>query len=104
MINDFPASSIMRPELYSDGLTCQPCCLQYNEVMEQDENSPTKCKMTTKLVLEMDEEKKPLVEVDSKLIRQLKPHQVEGMCTLSSDVSLLGKCGLACMNNSLHDL
>jgi hypothetical protein len=48
-------------------------------VDEDDTNSPTKCKVTTKLVLEMDENKEPLIEVNEKLIRKLKPHQVEGM-------------------------
>ena len=35
--------------------------------------------ITTKLVLEQQEEdEKPLIQVNSKLIRKLKPHQVEG--------------------------
>lgn len=46
-----------------------------------DEDSPTKCPMTTKLVLEMDEEtKEPIIEVHKKLICKLKPHQVDGRC------------------------
>lgn len=43
--------------------------------------SPRKVPITTKLVLEMDKEKKKaLIEVDKKLIRKLKPHQVDGKC------------------------
>ena len=41
--------------------------------------SPRKVPVTTKLILEMDKEKKkPLIEVDRTLIRKLKPHQVDG--------------------------
>ena len=53
---------------------------QYNQVDEEDVNSPTKAKITTKLVLEMDKEKEPLIEVWPNIIRKLKPHQVEVMC------------------------
>ena len=58
---------------------------QYNEVVEVDEE--TKQQITTKCVLETtdDDEKLPLVEVNERLIRKLKPHQVEGrfisLCT-----------------------
>jgi transcriptional regulator ATRX len=56
---------------------------QYNAVMietEADDTSPTKCPITTKLVLEIDKETdEPLVEVNKKLIRYLKPHQVEAV-------------------------
>ncbi|KAH3820866.1 hypothetical protein DPMN_122615, partial [Dreissena polymorpha] len=41
--------------------------------------SPRKVLVTTKCVLEMDENKKPLIEVDRTLIRKLKPHQVEAV-------------------------
>ena len=38
--------------------------------------------MTTKLILEMDKDKKKaLIEVDRTLIRKLKPHQVDGEFT-----------------------
>ena len=41
--------------------------------------SPRKVPITTKLILEMDKEKKKaLIEVDRTLIRKLKPHQVDG--------------------------
>ena len=41
--------------------------------------SPRKVPVTTKLILEMDKEKKkPIIEVDRTLIRKLKPHQVDG--------------------------
>ena len=41
--------------------------------------SPRKVPVTTKLILEMDKEKKkPLIEVERTLIRKLKPHQVDG--------------------------
>ena len=53
--------------------------MQFNEVTEEDKNSPTKCPITTKLVLDMNEEtNEPLIEVSPKLIKKLKPHQVEG--------------------------
>lgn len=52
----------------------------FNQVIVEDANSPTKCPITTKLVLEADEEsKEPVVEVHKKLIRKLKPHQVEAV-------------------------
>jgi len=54
---------------------------QFNEVTieEEDISSPVKCPVTTRLVLETDEDtKEPVIEVDKKLIRKLKPHQVEG--------------------------
>lgn len=54
------------------------CDAQYNQIDEDDVNSPTKAKITTRLVLEVDEDKEPLVEVYQNLIRKLKPHQVEG--------------------------
>ena len=50
----------------------------YNQVTEVDENSPMKSKITTKLVLDVDKDGKTLIEVHPKLIRKLKPHQVEG--------------------------
>ena len=41
--------------------------------------SPKKVPVTTKLILEIDKDKKkPLIEVDRTLIRKLKPHQVDG--------------------------
>jgi len=55
---------------------------QFNEVTveEEDTSSPVKCPVTTRLVLETDEDtKEPMIEVDKKLIRKLKPHQVDGM-------------------------
>lgn len=55
---------------------------QFNEVTieEEDSSSPVKCPVTTRLVLETDEETKaPIIEVNKKLIRKLKPHQVDGV-------------------------
>ncbi|XP_014671870.1 PREDICTED: transcriptional regulator ATRX-like [Priapulus caudatus] len=54
---------------------------KYNHIEQfADESSPTKCPITTKLVLERDPKtKEPLVEVCSELVLQLKPHQVEGV-------------------------
>ena len=44
--------------------------------------SPKKIPVTTKLILEMDKDKKKaLIEVDRTLIRKLKPHQVDGEFT-----------------------
>jgi len=53
---------------------------QFNQVTIEDTTSPLKCPITTRLVLETDEEtKEPIIEVDKKLIRKLKPHQVDGV-------------------------
>lgn len=55
-------------------------CCQFNQVTVEDTSSPLKCPITTRLVLETDEEtKEPIIEVHKKLIRKLKPHQVDGM-------------------------
>mgnify|MGYP000184530721 CR=1 FL=1 len=40
--------------------------------------SPKKVPVTTKCVLELDKDKKPLIEMNRTLVRKLKPHQVEG--------------------------
>jgi len=56
------------------------CCCQFNQVTIEDTSSPLKCPITTQLVLETDEEtKEPIIEVHKKLIRKLKPHQVDGV-------------------------
>jgi len=59
------------------------CCMilcQFNQVTIEDNSSPMKCPITTRLVLETDEEtKEPIIEVNKKLIRKLKPHQVDGL-------------------------
>ncbi|KAJ8297889.1 hypothetical protein KUTeg_024420 [Tegillarca granosa] len=64
---------------------------QFNNIVQEvDENSPVKCPMTTQLVLEEDKEtKKPIIEIDRNLVRQLKPHQVEAVqfiwdCTMET--------------------
>lgn len=58
-----------------------------------DESSQVTCPITTKLVLDEDEEtKEPLVQVHRNLVTKLKPHQVDGEDRiremLRSDVSL----------------
>jgi len=56
---------------------CDGC--QFNQVTIEDTSSPLKCPITTRLVLETDEEtKEAIIEVHKKLIRKLKPHQVDG--------------------------
>ena len=52
---------------------------QYNQITEED-SSPLKVPVTTKLVLEKDEDGDPEIEVDPRIIKLLKPHQVEGGC------------------------
>lgn len=43
------------------------------------ENSQVTCPITTKLVLDEDEEtKEPIVQVHENLVTKLKPHQVDG--------------------------
>uniref|UniRef100_A0A8D1FB82 Transcriptional regulator ATRX n=1 Tax=Sus scrofa TaxID=9823 RepID=A0A8D1FB82_PIG len=50
------------------------------EVIEIEDASPTKCPITTKLVLDEDEEtKEPLVQVHRNMVIKLKPHQVDGV-------------------------
>ena len=56
---------------------------QYNQKTEDDVNSPMKIPRTTQLVLDQDEDGEPLVEVDKDIIKQLKPHQVDGMEDIS---------------------
>ena len=53
---------------------------QYNFIEQVDDiTSPTRCPVITKLVLEVDKDKSPVIEVSRDLIRKLKPHQVEGV-------------------------
>lgn len=50
------------------------------EVIEVEESSQVSCPITTKLVLDEDEEtKEPLVQVHRNLVTRLKPHQVDGV-------------------------
>ncbi|XP_029329493.1 transcriptional regulator ATRX isoform X7 [Mus caroli] len=50
------------------------------EVIEIEDASPTKCPITTKLVLDENEEtKEPLVQVHRNMVIKLKPHQVDGV-------------------------
>uniref|UniRef100_A0A8C8VFE7 Transcriptional regulator ATRX n=1 Tax=Pelusios castaneus TaxID=367368 RepID=A0A8C8VFE7_9SAUR len=50
------------------------------EVIEIEDASPLKCPITTKLVLDEDEEtKEPLVQVHRNIVTKLKPHQVDGV-------------------------
>ncbi|XP_021380944.2 transcriptional regulator ATRX isoform X2 [Lonchura striata] len=50
------------------------------EVIEIEDASPLKCPITTKLVLDEDEEtKEPLVQVHRSIVTRLKPHQVDGV-------------------------
>lgn len=45
----------------------------------EDELSQVVCPITTKLVLDQDQEtKEPLVQVHRELVTMLKPHQVDG--------------------------
>ncbi|XP_019132017.2 transcriptional regulator ATRX [Larimichthys crocea] len=49
-------------------------------VINDDELSQVMCPVTTKLVLDQDEEtKEPLLQVHSNLVTKLKPHQVDGV-------------------------
>uniref|UniRef100_A0A671WTN9 DNA helicase n=1 Tax=Sparus aurata TaxID=8175 RepID=A0A671WTN9_SPAAU len=50
------------------------------EVIEVEESPQVTCPITTKLVLDEDEEtKEPLVQVHRNLVTKLKPHQVDGV-------------------------
>lgn len=49
------------------------------QVIVVDESSQVTCPITTKLVLDEDEEtKEPMVQVHRNLVTKLKPHQVDG--------------------------
>lgn len=49
------------------------------QVIVVEESSQVTCPITTKLVLDEDEEtKEPLVQVHRNLVTKLKPHQVDG--------------------------
>ena len=49
------------------------------QVIVVEESSQVVCPITTKLVLDEDEEtKEPLVQVHRNLVTKLKPHQVDG--------------------------
>ena len=49
------------------------------QVIVVKESSQVTCPITTKLVLDEDEEtKEPLVQVHRNLVTKLKPHQVDG--------------------------
>ncbi|XP_072286363.1 transcriptional regulator ATRX isoform X2 [Pyxicephalus adspersus] len=51
-----------------------------SQVIIMEDASPVKCPITTKLVLDEDEEtKEPLVQVHKNLVTKLKPHQVDGV-------------------------
>ncbi len=81
---------------------------QYNAVTEIDEE--TKETITTKCVLETtdDDKKEALIEVNSGLVKKLKPHQVEGTCWLGhfGELQWLKNAlciGLLCRNSvSVH--
>ncbi|KAK6975334.1 transcriptional regulator ATRX, partial [Biomphalaria glabrata] len=54
---------------------------EFNIETITDENNPMNCPITTKLVLESGKEEgdEPVVQVNLKLVRKLKPHQVEAV-------------------------
>lgn len=55
------------------------------QVIVVEESSQVTCPITTKLVLDEDEEtKEPLVQVHRNLVTKLKPHQVDGKDTVNS--------------------
>lgn len=57
------------------------------QVIVVDESSQVTCPITTKLVLDEDEEtKEPMVQVHRNLVTKLKPHQVDGRMTEHSRV------------------
>ena len=60
-----------------DIFSCDSLILLQTIVVE--ESSQVACPITTKLVLDEDEEtKEPLVQVHRNLVTKLKPHQVDG--------------------------
>lgn len=59
--------------------TCLRYDIGFQVIVIEDELSQVVCPITTKLVLDQDEEtKKPLVQVHRNLVTRLKPHQVDG--------------------------
>lgn len=59
--------------------TCLCYDIGFQVSVIEDELSQVVCPITTKLVLDQDEEtKEPLVQVHGNLVTRLKPHQVDG--------------------------
>lgn len=59
--------------------TCLCYDIGFQVIVIEDELSQVVCPITTKLVLDQDEEtKEPLVQVHRNLVTRLKPHQVDG--------------------------
>ena len=56
--------------------TCTCTLYAYNSQGQMNVNSVNS--PTAKLVLEADDDGNPLIKVNANLIRELKPHQVEG--------------------------
>lgn len=74
----------------------QPAVIVFQIIEVPDELSQVVCPVTTKLVLDQDEEtKEPLVQVHRNLVTSLKPHQVDGQFVFSfftnteEDIALL---------------
>ncbi|XP_017279651.1 transcriptional regulator ATRX [Kryptolebias marmoratus] len=73
------------------------------EVIVVEEASQVACPITTKLVLDEDEEtKEPLVEVHKNLVTKLKPHQVDGVqfmwdCCCESVKKIRKSAGSGCI-------
>ncbi|XP_072285341.1 transcriptional regulator ATRX-like isoform X2 [Pyxicephalus adspersus] len=73
------------------------------EVIIMEDFSPVACPITTKLVLDEDEEtKEPLVQVHSNLVTKLKPHQVDGIqfmwdCCCESVMKTKKESGSGCI-------
>nr|XP_033802235.1 transcriptional regulator ATRX isoform X1 [Geotrypetes seraphini] len=73
------------------------------EVIVNEDTSLVKCPITTKLVLDEDEEtKEPLVQVHRNMVTKLKPHQVDGVqfmwdCCCESSKKLKRESGSGCI-------
>ncbi|XP_050984110.1 transcriptional regulator ATRX [Labeo rohita] len=73
------------------------------ETIVVEESSQVTCPITTKLVLDEDEEtKEPLVQVHRNLVTKLKPHQVDGVqfmwdCCCESVKKVEKSCGSGCI-------
>lgn len=87
VLDEFPLATSATSESFFTDISNQEAKIQYFKATAfslqvtviEDELSQVVCPITTKLVLDQDQEtKEPLVQVHRNLVTILKPHQVDG--------------------------
>lgn len=87
VLDEFPLATSATSESFVTDISNQEAKIQYFKATAfslqvtviEDELSQVVCPITTKLVLDQDQEtKEPLVQVHRNLVTILKPHQVDG--------------------------